>query len=292
MLFLEEEENQGLYEQAWADQLVVGGMIKPGSRINQRSQSQRVYPTVNCPVCGVRITATVDTNENYNSRCQRCNSKATFSVQVFQNKVFAFPGIPQETHAVYVQVDQKIQQIFMINMNCLSCLKPMAKKEQRSYSPFSRTDHHDEIYCPSNCGVRTFLQMKADDRGIYIQPYLASVTAYPGPGLKNFEIPRRTQPLPGRSRVPDDTQRPDDTQPSPPSPERSKKVAANPTGKHVDLKGQILRLLKENRREWSRKEMNAAIVGNPNKKDDARNKLLKDGNIKKVGHGKFVYVRG
>ena len=286
MLFPEEdEENQGLYEQAWADQLVVGGMIMPGHRIDERSQSQRVYPTVNCPVCGVRITATVDTNENYDYRCQRCSSKATFFVQVSQNKGFAFPGIPQETHAVYVQVDKKIQQIFIINMNCLSCLKPMAKKEQHSYSPFSRTDHYEEIYCSSNCSVRTFLQMKADDRGIYIQPYLESVTAHPGPGLKNFEIQRRTHPspVPASSNLSNNTGA---------SPERLQKAAANPTGKHVDLKGQVLKLLKEDRRPWSTKEMNAAIDGTDNNIYDARTKLLEDGNIKKVGHGKFVYVHG
>lgn len=287
MLF-EEEENKGLYEEAWADILVNGGKIMPDNRIDERSQAQRVYPTVNCPVCGVRITATV-INENYHYRCPLCNSNATFFIHVFENKgVFAFEGIPQETHAVYVQVDKKIQQIFIINMNCLSCLKPMAKKEQRSYSPFSRTDHYEEIYCPSNCGVRTFLQLKADDRGIYIQPYLESVTAHPGPGLKNFEIPRHTQPFPvqASSRVPNDTQ------PAPPSPDRSSKKAANPTGKHVDLKGQTLKLLKENRRPMTRKEMNASIDGTPNNKDDARNKLLEDGYINKVGHGKFVYVRG
>lgn len=282
----EEEENKGLYEEAWMDQLVTGGMIMPENRIDERSQSQREYPPVQCPVCSHRITGTVDANKNYSFRCQRCDTKATFSVQVSKGEDFVFEGIRQEVHTVYVQVNKNIAPIYARNMTCLSCRKPMAKKELHSYSPFSRTDRYDELYCPSNCGVRTFLQIKADDRGIYIQPYLESVTAY-SPGLQTYEIPQRTQPAP----VPERSRVPDDTQPSPPSPEHPKRTA-NPAGKHVDLKGQTLKLLRENRRPMTRQEMNAAIEGTTNNKDDARKKLLGKGYIKKVGHGKFVYVRG
>ena len=276
------EENELLYEEWEADQLVTGGITKDWHRIDERSQSLRVYPDVKCPGCNTAITI-VETDEKPIFRCDPCGNDATFFLQVFM------PEVPltvyQETHVVCVQVGQKREQIYRIKMNCLSCRKPMAKKELHNRT-FSGTPTYEEIYCTSNCGVRTFLQMKTNAGGIYIQPYLEPAAGnLPGSHIETFEIPRSTHlsPVLEGPRLPDNTEL---------SAENFQKPAANQTGKHVDFRGQILRLLKENRRTMARKEILSAITGRDKNIDNAIKALLKDGKIKKVGYGKFVYVRG
>jgi len=308
------EENAGLYEEGRADQLVVGGIIKPGLPINERSESQRVYPQVPCPRCNTAITAILETDdEKPIFRCDPCKSEATFSLQVFSQEVsyvdsYEVLALHQETHVVSVEVEERRKQIYSIKMNCLSCRKPMAKKELHDYNPVSGTPTYDVIYCPSNCRVRTFLQVKADDRGIYIQPYLEAYNDIPRPDIVSFEIPRSTHPSPVLESSPDDTQPesvskghlrnlqgakiPLSPPHSPISPETFQKPTSNPTGKHVGFKAQILTLLKQARRPLQRKEIHAALVGTENKIDDAIKGLLKDGYIKKVGHGKYLYVKG
>ena len=282
------------------DQLVYDGHVRDSEPIANRSHRLRTHLDVSCPRCKNEITPI---DHDY-FICELCDAEASFLVLKLNSKPIVIEvdhfvvktyleeqdaDLEPETHIVYCQVGEDAAVIIRKKMRCLSCDKPCRKRILKFPKPKGDPDI-ETVYCSSYCRVRTYLRTGFDSTGIFLAPYLDAYESHFGdqPYEDPLEIPVIDTPPVARPPT-IDVRTPT---PTLDSPTQTRQVAETPdpspnahSNQSIDLEGQILSILPEDRTLIKAQYLLAHIGGRRKSKYAAIRRLINKGLIERTEQG-------
>ena len=263
-------------------------------RLEEKRREKGIRLDVRCPVCnsGIKI-------KNDSVSCLVCDDR----VEIFQDRFFTKAG---DTRILYVSIGGHEKEIHRLDMWCFSCDVPLL---------LSQT-------CNTNCQVETYLILEFVNGEIYLTYFLNKLDGFREKG----EIPiRRTYRYAPESPIEDDsipTQTPstslsqenadlseEQTHPPTANPRISRRNASETSlrpdlspqvskhaSKHKNLKGHV-RAYFEKKGVWLAKfeelleAINSDIYCSRTGLNNALNKLINDGYLRRISEGYYERVR-
>ena len=251
--------------------------------LEHRSRQTRIPLSLQCPICSGEIQHTEPTD----LRCLSCNAPS----KVFQHRHLTKTA---DTRLIYIHGNGHPKKCLRLPMRCLSCETPLTKEET----------------CPNTCEIQTYLLLERDDGHLYVKRWLNPLNMprerkSSDPDHQDGTLPQTTQ-IPIRPLTPEkiDAIETDTTahenppvnqphhQPHTIETEARRHTTTQHASQHKDVKGQIRAFFKDFGVSVAKtQEMRNALNCSRVSLNNALKKLQEDGEIRKISHGYYEFIR-
>lgn len=236
--------------------------------LEHRSRQTRIPLSLQCPICSSEIQHT----ETTDLRCLSCNAP----VEVFQHR---YPTKTEDTRLIYIHGNGHEKECLRLPMRCFSCETPLTKGET----------------CQNTCETQTYLLLERDDGHLYVKRWLNLLNM----PRETTQIPLRTPSSEKTDAIETDTAAHENPpvnqphhQPYTIETEARQHTTTQHASQHKDVKGQIRTFFNDFGVSVAKtQEMRNALKCSRVSLNNALKKLQKAGEIRKISHGYYEFIR-